>query len=68
MNENHLSPAELEVAQLRAEVGDLRFVIKLTWSIMLLFFGYLSARALFGLPQFERIFEDMLGDKTSCQS
>ena len=63
MNENHPSPAELEVAQLRAEVGDLRFVIKLTWSIMVLFFGYLSVRALFAIPRFEKIFEDMLGDK-----
>lgn len=62
MNENP-SPAELELAQLRAEVGDLHFVIKLTWSIMVLFFGYLSIRALFALPRFEKIFEDMLGDK-----
>lgn len=61
MNENP-SPTAQEVAQLRAEVGDLRFVIKLTWSIMVLFFSYLSFRALFAVAQFEKIFEDMLGD------
>lgn len=62
MNENP-SPTAQEVAQLRAEVGDLRFVIQLTWSLMVLFFSYLSFRALFAVAHFERIFEDMLGDK-----
>jgi hypothetical protein len=53
---------EAEVAALRHEVHELRFVLKLMWSVMVFFLGYLSFRACMSIYHFEKIFEDMLGD------
>ncbi|MBB5038538.1 hypothetical protein [Prosthecobacter dejongeii] len=56
-------PAESEVAALRQEIKDLRHVIKLMWTLLVLFLGYISFRACTSIYQFEIIFENMLGDK-----
>ncbi|GAA5145499.1 hypothetical protein GCM10023213_37170 [Prosthecobacter algae] len=55
--------AEAEVAALRHEVNELRHVVKLMWTLLVLFLGYISFRACTSIYQFEIIFENMLGDK-----
>lgn len=58
------APSSLEYAKLAEEVRDLRFVVRLMWVTLTGVAAFFSFRVLNDLPGMEKIFQDMLGDKS----